>query len=150
MKFLLLDINDTIAPLRVGGPDMVTIDSMGVELSIPNHIANWLKKTAEKEIKIFWCTENSSIFGSLVERTIGFKTEGQLQLNNKSAYNWNKLYGIIEFCNAHENDIVVLADNFVEKMTKGVELPSNLKLVLPSDATLTSEDLNLIERLFKI
>ncbi|WP_221887490.1 hypothetical protein, partial [Enterococcus gallinarum] len=35
----------------------------------------------------------------------------------------------------------------VERMTKGVELPSNLKTVLPSDATLTTEDLKLIDSL---
>ncbi|SPC36364.1 conserved hypothetical protein [Carnobacterium divergens] len=43
--------------------------------------------------------------------------------------------------------MVVLADSFVERMTKGVELPSNLKTVLPSDATLTIEDLKLIDSL---
>lgn len=40
MNYLLLDIDDTIAPLKVGGQDTVAIDSMGIELSIPNHIAD--------------------------------------------------------------------------------------------------------------
>ncbi|WKB70999.1 hypothetical protein [Ligilactobacillus ruminis] len=40
-----------------------------------------------------------------------------------------------------------MADNLVERMTKGVELPNNLELVLPSDATLTIEDLKLIDGL---
>lgn len=147
MKYLLLDIDDTIAPLKVGGPNMVIIDSMGMELAIPKYIADWLKKASEKQIKIFWCTDRPPILGSLIERTIGFKTEGQLQFYNTEAYEWRKLYGIIELCNEHENDLVVLADNLVERMTKGVELPSNLKTVLPSDATLTIEDLKLIDSL---
>lgn len=81
--------------------------------------------------------------GTTIEKAIGFKTEGQLQFFNKKAYNWSKLYSIIEFCNEHEDDLVILADNLVERMTKGVELP----LVLPSDATLTIEDLKLIDGL---
>lgn len=147
MKYLLLDIDDTIAPLKVGGPNMVIIDSMGVELAIPQYIADWLKKASEKQIKIIWCTNRTPIVGALIEKTIGFKAEGQLQLYNKKAYEWEKLYGIIEFCNEHENDLVVLADNLVERMTRGVELPNNLKTVLPSDATLTIEDLKLIDSL---
>ncbi len=85
--------------------------------------------------------------GTTIEKAIGFKTEGQLQFFNKKAYNWSKLYSIIEFCNEHEDDLVILADNLVERMTKGVELPNNLELVLPSDATLTIEDLKLIDGL---
>lgn len=86
-------------------------------------------------------------YGDNYEKAIGFKTEGQLQFFNKKAYNWSKLYSIIEFCNEHEDDLVILADNLVERMTKGVELPNNLELVLPSDATLTIEDLKLIDGL---
>ena len=85
--------------------------------------------------------------GTTIEKAIGFKTEGQLQFFNKKAYNWSKLYSIIEFCNEHEDDLVILADNLVERMTKGVELPNNLELVLPSDTTLTIEDLKLIDGL---
>lgn len=147
MKYLLLDIDDTIAPLKIGGLNMVTVDRMGVEISIPIHIAEWLKKTSEKQIKIFWCTDRSPIMGSTIEYVIGFKTEGQLQFFNKKAYVWSKLYSIIEFCNKHEGDLVILADNLVERMTREVELPNNLELVLPSDATLTIEDLKLIDSL---
>lgn len=147
MKYLLLDIDDTIAPLKVGGPDMVIIDSMGMELAIPQYIVNWLKKASEKEIKIFWCTDRPPVLGHLIEKTIGIETEGQLDFYNKTAYQWSKLYGIIEFCNEHENDLVVLADNLVEIMTKGVELPNNLITVLPSNGTLTRDDLKLIDRL---
>lgn len=42
---------------------------------------------------------------------------------------------------------MILADNLVERMTKGVALPNNLELILQSAATLTSEDLKLIESL---
>lgn len=147
MKYLLLDIDDTIAPLKIGGPNTVTVDRMGVEISIPIHVAEWLKKTSEKQIKIFWCTDRPLVMGSTIENAIGFKTEGQLNFFNKKAYDWSKLYGIIEFCNEHEDDLVILADNLVERMTRGLELPNNLELVLPSDATLTIEDLKLIDSL---
>lgn len=147
MKYLLLDINDTIAPLKVGGPNTVTVDRMGVAISVPNHVAEWLKRTSEKQIKIFWCTNLPPFVCSTIENGIGFKTEGKLQLFNKKAYGWEKLYSVIAFCNEHENDLVILADNLVEKMTKGVKLPNNLKLILPSDATLTIEDLKLIDSL---
>lgn len=147
MKYLLLDIDDTIAPLKIGGTNTVTVDRMGIKISIPIHVAEWLKKTSKKQIKIFWCTDRSPIMGAIIEKAIGFKTEGQLQFFNKKAYNWSKLYSIIKFCNEHEDDLVILADNLVERMTKGVELPNNLELVLPSDATLTIEDLKLIDDL---
>lgn len=38
----------------------VIIDSMGIELAIPQYIADWLKKASEKQIKIFWCTDPST------------------------------------------------------------------------------------------
>ncbi|TFJ43746.1 hypothetical protein CKN73_03645 [Carnobacterium divergens] len=118
-----------------------------MELAIPQYIADWLKKHLKSKSKFFGVQTRPPILGSLIERTIGFKTEGQLQFYNTKAYEWSKLYGIIEFCNELENDLVVLVDSLVERMTKGVELPSNLKTVLPSDATLTIEDLKLIDSL---
>lgn len=149
MKYLLLDIDDTIAPLKIGETNTVTVDRMSIEISIPINVAEWLKRTSKKQIKIFWCTDWSPIMGSTIEKAIGFKTEGQLQFFNKKAYNWSKLYSIIEFCIEHEDedDLIILADNLVERMTKGVELPNNLELVLPSDVTLTIEDLKLIDGL---
>ncbi|WKB71000.1 hypothetical protein [Ligilactobacillus ruminis] len=85
MKYLLLDIDDTIAPLKIGGTNTVTVDRMGIEISIPIRVAEWLKKTSKKQIKIFWCTDRSPIMGSIIEKAIGFKTEGQLQFFNKKS-----------------------------------------------------------------
>lgn len=39
MKYLLLDIDDTIAPLKIGGTNTVTVDRIGIEISIPIHVA---------------------------------------------------------------------------------------------------------------
>lgn len=148
MRYLLLDIDDTIAPLKVGGPDTVTIDSMGIELSIPVYIANWLKNTNESDMKIYWCTDRPQIFGAMIEKILNFKTEGQLEFTNTKMYDWSKLYGVIDFCKKHPEDLVIFADNNVDRMIRNdEELPSNLKLVLPSKATLTIEDLALIDSL---
>lgn len=39
MKYLLLDIDDTIAQLKIGGTNTVTVYRMGIEISIPIHVA---------------------------------------------------------------------------------------------------------------
>lgn len=39
MKYLLLDIDDTIAQLKIEGTNTVTVDRMGIEISIPIHVA---------------------------------------------------------------------------------------------------------------
>lgn len=148
MKYLLLDIDDTIAPLNYRGIDAVVIDSMGIELGIPGYVANWLEKIAEKEIKIIWCTSRPQIVCSFIEKKIGFKADGYLQFFNKKAYHWIKLSGIIDFCNENKNDLVILADNDIREGTRGIQnLPTNLELVWPSDSCLSIDDLKLIDSL---
>lgn len=148
MKYLLLDIDDTIAPLTYRGLDAVVIDTMGIELAIPKYVAEWLKHVAAKEIHIVWCTSRPPVVCSLIEKKIGFKATDYLQFFNKKAYHWMKLSSIIEFCQAHENDLVVLADNDIREGTRGIQnLPTNLKMVWPSDSCLAIEDLEMIERL---
>lgn len=151
MKYLLLDIDDTIAPWLYKRVDAVVIDSMGIYLGIPEHIANWLKQIEETDIKIIWCTDRPPSICSMIEKKIGFKSEGQLEFFDKKAYTWSKLSGIIEFCDEHKSDVVIVADNDVIKGTKGVDkLPDNLTTVLPSDTSrgcLSVADLELIENL---
>lgn len=149
MKYLLLDIDDTIAPWLYKKSDAVVIDSMGIYLGIPEHIATWLQKSVEKEFKIIWCTNRERFVCSQIEKRIGFKSDGYLQFFNKKAYDWDKLYGIIGFCNEHDKDIVILADNDIKEGTRGIgNLPSNLKLIWPSDSQrgcLSVENLQLID-----
>ncbi|GEQ62006.1 hypothetical protein VL4N_13880 [Vagococcus lutrae] len=150
MKYLLLDIDDTIAPLNYKSIDAVYVDcSEEGELGIPNYIADWLKTAKEKEIKIIWCTSRRGPIQYLVETKLGFKSDGTLQFFNQKSYHWNKLYSIIDFCNKHSEDIVILADNDIKEGTREVKnLPENLKLVWPSDTRrgcLSVEDLELID-----
>lgn len=150
MKYLLLDIDDTIAPLNYKSLDAVYVDcSEEGELGIPKYIAAWLKAAKEKEIKIIWCTSRRLPIRYLVEKALGFKSDGALQFFNQKRYDWNKLYSIIEFCNENVDNIVVLADNDIKEGTRGVkELPENLKLIWPSDTRrgcLSVEDLELID-----
>ena len=148
MKYLLLDIDDTIAPLTYRGLDAVIIDTMGIELAIPKYIAAWLKQLAANEINIVWCTSRPPVVCSLIEKKIGFKATDYLQFLNKKAYHWMKLSSIIEFCHAHQSDLVVLADNDIREGTRGVpNLPTNLKMVWPSDSCLSLADLEKIESL---
>ncbi|CAM3332147.1 HAD family hydrolase [Vagococcus fessus] len=151
MKYLLLDIDDTIAPWMYKRVDAVVIDSMGIYLGIPEHIAKWLKQIKEADIKIIWCTDRPPLICSMIEKKIGFKSEGQLEFFDKNTYRWTKLHGIIEFCDKHKNDVVIVADNDVIKGTRGVNnLPDNLKMVWPSDTSrgcLSVADLELIENL---
>lgn len=152
MKFLLLDIDDTISPWLYKGNDAIFIDTMGIELGIPKHIAEWLKKFSKEEVKIIWCTNRPPIVCALIEKKIGFKSEGKLTFTNPKAYAWNKLYGIVEFCNENSEHTIVLADNDVKEGTKGIKknLPDNLTLIYPSDqrrGCLSVEDLKKIDLL---
>lgn len=150
MNYLLLDIDDTIAPWNYQGLDAVVIDSMGIYLGIPETIADWLHKSAEKEIKIIWCTSRGPVVCALVEQKIGFKAEGQLEFFNKKAYAWEKLASILEFCHDHQDDTVILADNDIKEGLRGItNLPNNLKLVWPTDrkGCLSLADLKLIENI---
>ena len=151
MKFLLLDIDDTISPWLYKRNDAIFIDSIGVELGIPNYIADWLRNSSKNDIKIVWCTSRPPVVCSLIERVIGFKTYGRLSFINPKAYEWNKLYAIIKFCNENVDDIVILADNDIKEGTKGInKLPTNLKLIDPSDSIrgcLSIEDLSIIDSL---
>lgn len=148
-KYVLLDIDDTLAPWLYKGSDAIVIDSFGIELGIPKYIAEWLKKVSEKEIHVVWCTSRPSVVCSLIEKTIGFKSaETKLEFPNPKYYAWNKLYGINKFCVEHPNDIVIIADNDVKVGTRGIEnLPDKLKLIWPSDkrGCLSLEDLELID-----
>ena len=154
MKFLLLDIDDTISPWLYKGIDAVVIDSMGIELGIPRHIADWLKKVSKEEVKIIWCTNRPSVVCTLIEKTNGFKSEGKLTFTNRKAYPWDKLWGIIEFSNNNSEHTIVLVDNDVTEGTKGINnLPNNLKLISPSDqrrGCLSVRDLETIDKILKI
>lgn len=148
VKYLLLDIESTLTPLNYKGVDAVIVDIMGFCISFPRYIADWLKEIEEKEIKIIWCTSKKPYECKAIEDKIGFKSEGYLQFFNQNAYHWTKLSSIIDFCNEHEDDLVVLADNDIKEGTRGIQdLPINLELVWPSDSCLSVEDLELIDRL---
>ncbi len=151
MKYLLLDIDDTISPWSYKGRDAIFIDRMGIKLGIPKHLADWLAKLSDDEIKIIWCTSRPAVVRSLIEKKIMFKTYGHISFLNQHAYAWYKLFGIIKFCDEHKQDLVILADNDIEKGIKGItNLPNNLKLISPSDTIrgcLSKEDLKLIDSL---
>lgn len=148
-KYLLLDIDDTIAPLSYKGRDAVYIDRVGIRLGIPKYIADWLHDSPEKDIKVIWCTRRPPGVCSLFEKKISFKSYGRISFINGKAYNWDKLFSIIQFCNHHSDDVVILADNDIRDGTRGVQnLPPNLKLVPPADDSfgcLTEADLKIIE-----
>lgn len=151
MKYLLLDIDDTIAPLSSKPRDSIFIDRMGVKLGIPIDVAKWLKGLSDVGIKIVWCTSRPPMVRSLIEKKIPFESHGVVKFLNPNAYPWNKLYGIIKFCNEHPQDLVILTDNDIKDGTRGISnLPKNLKLVTPSDAMrgcLSKADMELISSL---
>lgn len=65
MKYLLLDIDDTIAPLKIGGTNTVTVDRMGIEISIPIHVAEWLKKRLKNKLRFFGVQIGHLLWGQL-------------------------------------------------------------------------------------
>lgn len=151
MKFLLLDIDDTLAPLSYKERDAIYINKMGVILGIPEYLSDWIENLPSDDIKVIWCTSRPFFVQSLIEKEIGFKTYGRISFINQSAYDWYKLFGIIKFCNEHLNDDIILADNDAKLGTiNEKELPSNLKIVHPSDTTrgcLSKNDLKMIDSL---
>lgn len=151
MKYLLLDVEDTIALKRFQGKDVQLIEKMGIEFYVPNYIAKWLKESYQKDYKIIWCTSCSDFETKILENQIGFKVEDKLVFTNPKAYRWKKLYTIIKFCDNHPNDLIILADNDIMEGTSDVkDLPSNLRLVQPSNkryGCLSIEDLEFIDNL---
>ena len=53
-KYLLLDIDDTIAPSMYRGSDAVEIETWGRgHLAIPKYIVDWIKLFSKKKTKAF-------------------------------------------------------------------------------------------------
>lgn len=152
MKYLLLDIDDTISPLLYKGADAIQVDSWGVDLSIPKYIVDWMKKFSKKENhSLIWSTHRGST-AFIVSKTIGVKIEDALSFSKKVNYNktvyWDKLPEIIKFAELHPEDTVICADNDAWIVTKNnIEIPSNLTFIVPSGniGCLSKEDLIRIE-----
>ncbi|WP_125771137.1 hypothetical protein [Companilactobacillus furfuricola] len=151
MKYLLLDIDDTLAPLNYKGPDAVFINKMNFKMSIPAYIAIWLRNLSSDKIRIVWCTSRPLVVQSLVEKKLMFNTYGRISFINKRAYTWYKLFSIIKYCNEHHGDIIILVDNDAKLGTMNVDkFPNNLIMVYPSDTRrgcLSINDLLKIENL---
>lgn len=81
MKYLLLDIDDTIALLKIVGPNMVTVDRRDVEISIPTHVAKWLKKRLKKFLRFFGIQIGHLLWGQLSRK--------QYVLKQKANYNFS-------------------------------------------------------------
>src|SRR5574337_1288561 len=64
-KYLLLDIDDTIAPSMYRGSDAIDIETWGRGyLAIPKYIVEWVKQFSKQENQSIWCfnTEFSKIY----------------------------------------------------------------------------------------
>lgn len=148
MKYLLLDIDDTIAPFDYKERDAIFIDLMGIRLGFPNYLAEWLSNLSDNEIRIVWCTKRDPSVTTLIEHKMGFTSYGRISFIKQKVYPWKKLASIIDFCNNHDQDTIVLADNDLRWGINGIKnLPKNINLVRPSDdhGCLSKNDLNLIE-----
>lgn len=150
MKYLLLDIDDTLAPWGYKGRDSVHIQKHDIDLRIPTHLAEWFAKVHDNQIKIIWSTDRDPTTCSIIEKKLGFKPYGKIKFTNPKVYpNWPRLFGIIKFCDDHSEDIVMLADNDIIRGTKNVKkLPDNLHLIIPSDTRrgcLSESDMELVD-----
>ena len=148
-KYLLLDIDDTIAPSMYRGSDAVEIETWGRgHLAIPKYIVEWVKLFSKKENQsIWWCTDRASET-TQIEKQLPLKVGGKLMFTKPPKGVWKKQAAIIQFAENHPKDTVICADNDADYM-KYNEIPDNLRLVIPTGANkaLSRENLGEIDRL---
>ena len=148
-KYLLLDIDDTIAPSMYRGSDAIEIETWGRgHLAIPKYIVEWVKLFSKKENQsIWWCTDRSNET-TQIERQLPLKVEGKLMFTKPPKGFWKKQAAIIRFAEEHPKDTVICADNDADYM-KYNEIPDNLRLVIPTGANkaLSRENLVTIDNL---
>lgn len=148
-KYLLLDIDDTIAPSMYRGSDAIEIETWGRgHLAIPKYIVEWVKLFSKKENQsIWWCTDRASET-TQIEKQLPLKVEDKLMFTKPTKGVWKKQAAIIQFAEEHPEDTIICADNDADCM-KANELPDNLRLVIPSGdiKALSKEDLIVIDNL---
>lgn len=148
-KYLLLDIDDTIAPSMYKGSDAVEIETWGRGyLAIPKYIVEWVKLFSKKENQsIWWCTDRASET-TQIERQLQLKVEGKLMFTKPPKGIWKKQAAIVRFAEEHPEDTIICADNDATFMNTD-SLPDNLQLVVPSGTikALSREDLIIIDNL---
>lgn len=147
MKYLLLDIDGTIVPSLNSEEDEFSNESL--IFGIPYYIGEWLIDI--DEYPIIWCTNRSADACQLIEEELGFDTKAKLDFSITKDYRWNKTNAIINFCQKHPSDSIILADDDALNNMDDVEkLPDNLIIVTPSDTKqgcLSREDLLKIDAL---
>lgn len=147
IKYLLLDIDSTIAPNMYRGTDAVEVETWGqAHISIPRYIVDWLKLFAKKENhRIIWCTDMGNI-SAQIESQFKIDVQAKLKFNTAPLGVWKKQAAIIKFAIEHPEDIVICADNDAD-LIKVDTLPKNLHLVIPTGSikALSKEDLNKID-----
>ena len=148
-KYLLLDIDDTIAPSMYRGSDAIEIETWGRgHLAIPKYIVEWVKLFSKKENQsIWWCTDRSNET-TQIEKQLPLKADGKLMFTKPPKGVWKKQAAIIRFAEEHPKDTVICADNDCDLMNSD-KLPDNLHLVIPTGAIkgLSKEDLIRIDNL---
>ncbi len=148
-KYLLLDIDDTIAPAMYKGSDAIEIETWGRgHLAIPGYIVEWLKMFSKKENQsIWWCTDRASET-TQIESQLNLKVEGKLRFITAPKGTWKKQAAIIQFAEEHPKDTVICADNDANFVNIN-KLPDNLQFVIPSGTimALSKEDLINIDNL---
>ncbi|WP_058218179.1 hypothetical protein [Lactococcus lactis] len=146
-KYLLLDIDDTIAPQLYRGSDAVEIETWGRgHLAIPRYILDWLKNFSKgNNQSIWWCTDRTNET-TQIESQLKLNIQGKLRFDNVPRGVWKKQASIIKFAVEHPKDIVICADNDAD-LIKVDTLPKNLHLVIPTGTikALSKEDLNIID-----
>lgn len=147
--YLLLDIDDTIAPTMYRGSDAVYIDTWGRgHLAIPKYIVEWLKRFSKTENKsIWWCTDRASET-TQIERQLPLKVNGKLRFTKPPEGVWKKQASILQFAAKHPDDVIICVDNDADLMTT-TNIPDNLYIIIPTGAikALSKDDLVTIDQL---
>ena len=148
-KYLLLDIDDTIAPSMYRGSDAIDIETWGRGyLAIPKYIVEWVKQFSKQENQsIWWCTDRASET-TQIEKQLPLKVGGKLMFTKPPKGIWKKQAAIIQFAKEHPEDTVICADNDADLMNSN-KLPENLHLIIPTGTikALSKEDLIEIDHL---
>ncbi|WEV60371.1 hypothetical protein OZX68_05455 [Streptococcaceae bacterium ESL0729] len=149
-KYLLLDVDDTIAPLMYMGSDAIEIETWGRgHLAIPRYLVDWLKAFSKKENNsIWWCTDRTSET-TQIERQVNLKIDGKLNFTGAPKGTWKKFPTILKFALDHPESLVICADNDAYREYSRTDLPSNLHFIVPSGkiGALSKEDLEVIDNI---